>query len=222
MKLRLRQIREKRGMTLDELAAITPFDKSQLSRLETGRTNFAKHHLEALSAALDVSPGELIEANSIKIVPILGLVADRGEIIAPDDPGQSLGGIAAIDGITDGNTVCYEFSDDFRPYAARGDIALCGPRLAPVDPALTGFASALETANGVVYIGQLLATATPDRWTIAPLIPNTAPIFDAELASARRVILILPRAIATIVDRNGRPMIKGQANLHEAERTQQK
>jgi quercetin dioxygenase-like cupin family protein/DNA-binding XRE family transcriptional regulator len=57
---RLRELRTRQGLTLQEVAARANIDLSTLSRLEAGKRRLALDHLPALAAALGVSADELI------------------------------------------------------------------------------------------------------------------------------------------------------------------
>ena len=58
---RLRELRQQRGMTLEEVAGQSNIDVSTLSRLESGKRRLALDHLPRLAAALSVSTDELLE-----------------------------------------------------------------------------------------------------------------------------------------------------------------
>jgi len=57
---RLRELREERGLTLQQVADQASIDISTLSRLESGKRRLALDHLPALAAALGVSADELL------------------------------------------------------------------------------------------------------------------------------------------------------------------
>ena len=60
VRLRLRELRTERGLTLGEVAAAANLDTSTLSRLESGKRRLSLDHVPALAAALDVSTDELL------------------------------------------------------------------------------------------------------------------------------------------------------------------
>lgn len=60
VRLRLRELRTERGLTLGEAAAAANLDTSTLSRLESGKRRLSLDHVPALAAALDVSTDELL------------------------------------------------------------------------------------------------------------------------------------------------------------------
>ena len=53
----IRELRESRGVTLDQLAAETRLTKGQLSRIENGKVSSPVSTLTRIAAALGVSPG---------------------------------------------------------------------------------------------------------------------------------------------------------------------
>jgi len=57
---RLRELRARQGMTLDDVASRAGIDVSTLSRLESGKRRLALDHLPRLAAALSVSTDELL------------------------------------------------------------------------------------------------------------------------------------------------------------------
>lgn len=58
---RIRELRESKGISQQNLAAICNFEKANLSRLEAGRTNPTLATLYKISQALEVSLSELVE-----------------------------------------------------------------------------------------------------------------------------------------------------------------
>lgn len=59
---RLRELRVRLGLTLEDVAARAGMDTSTLSRLESGKRRLAVDHLPRLAAALSVSTDELLGA----------------------------------------------------------------------------------------------------------------------------------------------------------------
>ena len=106
---RLKALRKKRGMTLDELAAKVGTSKQTIHRYENGIiSNIPHDKIESLAAALGVSPSDLMgwEYNStfnniipisIKKLPILGAIS-CGEPIYAEEEHESF---AAADRHTD-------------------------------------------------------------------------------------------------------------------------
>src|SRR6476646_10931381 len=59
---RLRELRHRQGLTLQDVATRAQIDVSTLSRLESGKRRLALDHLPRLAAALSVSTDELLRA----------------------------------------------------------------------------------------------------------------------------------------------------------------
>ena len=58
---RIREIRESKGISQQDLAAACNFEKSNMWRIEAGKTNFTISTLYKISMALDVKLAELVD-----------------------------------------------------------------------------------------------------------------------------------------------------------------
>ncbi len=58
---RIRALREGRGMTQQELAALLDYEKSNLSRLESGKVNIKLSTIYKIAQAFDISMSELLD-----------------------------------------------------------------------------------------------------------------------------------------------------------------
>lgn len=58
---RIRMLREKKGFSQQQLASMCDFEKSNMSRLEAGRTNPTFLTLDKISLALSVKISELVD-----------------------------------------------------------------------------------------------------------------------------------------------------------------
>jgi len=59
---RIRFLRESKGITQQDFAAICNFEKANLSRIEAGRTNPTISTLYKISQALEITISELVDA----------------------------------------------------------------------------------------------------------------------------------------------------------------
>lgn len=84
MPLNLRTIRESRGLSQAELARRIDADKSMISRLESGRTRLASHHIRRLTAALDCRPDDLV-ADGMPLTDDERELIDRVRDLAQED-----------------------------------------------------------------------------------------------------------------------------------------
>jgi transcriptional regulator with XRE-family HTH domain len=76
----IREWRKFRGLTQERLAERTPFTHGAISQVETGRTSYTQEMLEALSVALDCTPGDLLNVNPFKegdVVDLMRLINDK-------------------------------------------------------------------------------------------------------------------------------------------------
>ena len=60
---KIKKIRERKNLSQQELAARCNFEKSNMSRIESGRTNLTLKSLFIISEALDVSIKELVDVD---------------------------------------------------------------------------------------------------------------------------------------------------------------
>ncbi|MEZ5015922.1 MAG: helix-turn-helix transcriptional regulator [Flavipsychrobacter sp.] len=58
---RIRALREGRGMTQQELAALLDYEKSNLSRLESGTVNIKLSTIYKIAQAFEISMSELLD-----------------------------------------------------------------------------------------------------------------------------------------------------------------
>lgn len=58
---RIKKIRKKRGMTQKDLAIACNFEKSSMSRIESGRANPTVRTLHKISTVLEIHIGELFK-----------------------------------------------------------------------------------------------------------------------------------------------------------------
>ncbi|MGE2730330.1 helix-turn-helix domain-containing protein [Mycolicibacterium vaccae] len=93
---RLRQLRQQRAMTLEDVAGRANIDVSTLSRLESGRRRLALDHLPRLAAALSVSTDELLNPPEVEDPRVRGAAHTRDQITFwPLTSGGPAGGLHA-------------------------------------------------------------------------------------------------------------------------------
>lgn len=77
MSLNLRQIRDERKLTQDDVAAMTGISKSFLSQIETGARKPSMETLELLATALHVTAGDLLQPQGFAEPPAPETAAHR-------------------------------------------------------------------------------------------------------------------------------------------------
>jgi transcriptional regulator with XRE-family HTH domain len=85
---RVRELRARRGVSLDGLARKSGVSRSMISLIERGETSSTAVVLEKLAAGLDVTLGSLFDAPGEEGVGKRGPVARRGEQVEWRDPGS--------------------------------------------------------------------------------------------------------------------------------------
>ncbi len=75
----VKEWRKHRHLTQERLAERTPFSIGAISQLETGRTGYTQPMLEALAAALNCEPGDLISRDPRKDGTVVQLFNDLPE-----------------------------------------------------------------------------------------------------------------------------------------------
>lgn len=61
MKLRIKEIREGKGLTQDDLAKLVNMSRSYLAQIESGARSLTVKKQAAIAAALEVEPGDLVD-----------------------------------------------------------------------------------------------------------------------------------------------------------------
>ena len=83
---RIKEFRESRGMTLEELAEKVGLSASYVQRLENGERNLAVKHFDAFASALGVHGRDLIgdDASESTTVRVVGKHRIAGAVTQPD------------------------------------------------------------------------------------------------------------------------------------------
>lgn len=112
MKLRLKEWREARGLTQEELSEISGLSESYLSRLESGKRRANSQILTTLSQSLQVRAVDLIEDTGT--APVVGYVGGGQTIYPIDDHAQGNGlyMVACPRGLDPETTVAVEVRGD--------------------------------------------------------------------------------------------------------------
>lgn len=82
---RVKEIRDEKDMSQDEVGGKIGKTRGQISRVEKGKTPLSEHWLNLLSFAMDCSPAELI-GDVGRLVPIIGEVPGGGLLEAIQRP----------------------------------------------------------------------------------------------------------------------------------------
>ena len=81
MSNRIREWREKRELSLDDLADSIGISTGYLSRMETGGRNVSLKYLPKLASALGVKETDLVNSRGARTVPLMGYAAAGGDSV---------------------------------------------------------------------------------------------------------------------------------------------
>ena len=93
---RLKELRKRQKLGLEDLAEKTGFSPGHLSRLERGDRKLTVETLERLALALGVQPTDLLAPAAQRQIPIVGYVGAGAEVFAIDDHAKG-DGIEMVD-----------------------------------------------------------------------------------------------------------------------------
>lgn len=154
---RIKELRESKGMTLEELAGETGLSTSYVQRLENDNRNLAVKHFDAFARALGVTARELVPAEdgstTVKVVGRIG----AGQEILPEFEQLPPDGLFQIEvpfPVPD-NTLAFEVEgQSMWPRYDPGDVVLCwkeGTNAAEV----VGWEAAVMTDRGQRYLKRI-------------------------------------------------------------------
>lgn len=79
LNVRIRELRQGKGWTLEQLASMAGLSIPYLSQIERGIKNLNNHQIERISGALGVSPAELIGSYDVREQELAGILADLSD-----------------------------------------------------------------------------------------------------------------------------------------------
>lgn len=82
MRIRLRDFRDRLGLTLEDMAERSGFSTSQLSRWEAGRSNIPSERLPDLAKSYECRIGDIFEEDDSAFVPLGPTLYVRGPVAA--------------------------------------------------------------------------------------------------------------------------------------------
>ena len=151
MKNYIRSLRQRRGLTLRELADSLQTTPQSISRLETGNMTLSVDWLQRFASALRVHPTELLESPKESHIPLVGSLGGDGNLYKPLDKKFNLT-------VNANNPIAVEIGHDIGDYRS-GDI-LIADRLPTKDlTSAAGRDCLTQTLAGQVMLGRLIAVA---------------------------------------------------------------
>lgn len=176
MKTRIREMRQQRGMTLQQLAEAIkpePTTPQTIGRLETGVRTVSLDWLARIAEALDCHIADLLEIPGRPEVPMIGTVGAQGIIAESEGAALELSPAAIRPVAVRVGQRTAEFEE--------GDILICDRFEGPdIENALARNA-VVRTREGGLLLRRVLRGSKTGTFTLMPLDPGGAVQYDATL-----------------------------------------
>ena len=184
MKLRIREIRKKRGMTLTELAEKVDKGQPYLSLIERGASGKrpSTELLALIADALDVPTSALIDDQ--RSVAVAGRVGAGAAVQLVDgyEKGDGLYHVACPDDLPSRNIVAVEVSgDSMSPYINNGDILFFTRHFVGVDMTYPNRVSILETEDGRALVKKVAKGRKDGTFDLISSNPTWPTEYDVRL-----------------------------------------
>lgn len=182
---RLKELRERAGLTQAQLAARVNSGRSTIVKLERGERPLNNRWLERLANQLGCAPVDILGDD----VPIVGRIGAGGSIIFED--------IGAVETIrrppeTEGALVALEVAgESMLPKFDPGDVIFISRNREGVDPGDIGSFCAVRLRSGETFLKILAKGSQPGRFTLRSV--NASDIEDVELEWATPIRAVIPR-----------------------------
>lgn len=194
---RIKELREARGMTLEQLAEEVGLSVSYVQRLESGERNLAVKHFDAFAAALKVVAKDLlrddaesspsVERQTVRVVGRIGAGAE----ILPDTeqvPPEGLFEIEIPFPVPE-NAVAFEVSgDSMWPRYDDKDVVLCW-REGTNASEIIGWEAAVKTSDGKRYLKRIVSGSKARLYNLESF--NAPVIRDVKLDWVSKVQLVV-------------------------------
>lgn len=185
---RIREWRELRKITLEQLAEATELSAGYLQRMETGGRNVSLKNLRKISEALDVPEKELVpSAGEVPLVGYVGAGAAMVLFSEGDNPNER---VKAPEGATKKTRACEIRGESLGSLFDHWLVYFDDVR-DPPDHSMVGRLCVCGLADGRVLVKKMMAGQLPNTWR---LLSNVEPpIHDVVVEWAARVKQMTPR-----------------------------
>lgn len=165
---RIREVRDQRGLTLEQLAEKAGFSESYLSRMESGGRNVSLKNLARIAAALGVPDRELVPEDEEfvgHVVGVIGDIAAGGRIDVNSDhfsEAEPLFEIKVPFSVPSDAVALRVSGDSMWPRYDPGDVIICY-RYSQDPRPLIGSEAAVGTPDGSRYLKRILKSEKDER-----------------------------------------------------------
>ena len=186
---RIREVREARGWTLEDLAHEAGLSASYLSRMENSKRNVSLKNLAKCAAALGVAQADLVTEDSAKVL-ILGMVNAGADSVLFSD-GQGPFDDVDAPSWAGPTTVAVEVRGDSLGAVFNGWLIFYDDRRDPPTDDLMGRLCVLELVDGRVMAKVIRPGSRPGAFN---LFSNfSQPLYDVEIRWAAQVREMRPK-----------------------------
>ena len=186
VKNRVKEFRNRRGLTLEQLAELTGLSPGQISKIENNKRGWSRESLESLADALGVKVSELIDASDAwQRVPVFGVVNDGG-VVHPSDKGKGKNGLRFRAPMAFGDLLALSVpTDSLYPRYMRGTAIFCTKD--HVDPSeCIGRECLVQLDHGVSMIRIVHPGSAKNKFNLTT--HNAAPMFNQSIIVCRPVV----------------------------------
>lgn len=180
---RLRELRDSKDMTIEQLADLTGLSVSYVSRLEGGTRNLSVKHIESFARALGVQAQSILAdetADKVNSVAVMGRIGAGSEIYPDDEqvPPEGLYEIETPFPLPEDAIAFEVVGESMWPRYDPGDIIICWRQGENANSVL-GWEAAVKTSEGRRYLKRVLKGAQPGTFDLES--HNAQPIRGVEL-----------------------------------------
>ncbi|GGE24097.1 Phage repressor protein C, contains Cro/C1-type HTH and peptisase s24 domains [Gemmobacter megaterium] len=201
MRFLIRQLRQERRLTLEELAEKAGISRSYLNELELGAKTINANRLQQVARALGVEVTDLFASEPTPVavagqvgagarVPLVDMYAKGGGLYHVARPPQLAGqSVVAVEVEGDSMAPMYQpghvlfFSRNTHEGIPEEDV---------------GRPCVVEDASGMAWVKMVKRGSEPGRWNLISLNPDAESVWDVPIKWAARVRFALP---AELVER---------------------
>lgn len=195
MLLRIRELRQSKGLTIEQLADMAWISRSYLNEMELGAKNINNVRLQQVARALGVTASDLV-ARTVLPVSVAGRVGAGARVPLVDayEKGDGLYHVACPPQLVGRHVVAVDVEgDSMAPMYQPGHI-LFFSRATPsgILDADIGCPCVVEDANGMAWVKMVRRGSTPGLWNLISLNQTSESAWDKPIKWAARVLLALP------------------------------
>jgi transcriptional regulator with XRE-family HTH domain len=150
----VKRVRERLGITQQQVADAMGIDKMTVYKLESGRMKMTADYIQGFAKALQCSATDLMDTK--KTVPLVGYVGAGAEVYAIDDhaKGAGLEEVEGHAGLPENTVALRVRGDSMYPAYKDGDLIYYA-RDCDFDPALLGKECIVKLRDGRLFVKEL-------------------------------------------------------------------